>query len=86
LSAGDVIAAINGLRVTASDVDNSLSNALAPYRIGDTIRVHAFRRDELMECEVKLQADDVPSFGFKLLETKSAKARARLKRPSQDKR
>lgn len=86
LSAGDVVAAINGLRVTASDVDNSLSNALAPYRIGDTIRVHAFRRDELMECDVKLQADDVPSFGFKLLEAKSAKAKARLKRPSQDKR
>ena len=61
-----MVAAINGLRVTASDVDNSLSNALAPYRIGDTIRVHAFRRDELMECDVKLQADDVLSFGFKL--------------------
>ena len=46
LSAGDVIVAFDGLRVTHAN----LEKALAGYQPGDNIRVHAFRRDELREC------------------------------------
>ncbi|HYD82193.1 MAG TPA: M61 family metallopeptidase [Paucimonas sp.] len=56
LSAGDVLAAIDGLRVTATNLDA----LLARYRDGDTLTVHAFRRDELMDFTVRLQADDAP--------------------------
>jgi predicted metalloprotease with PDZ domain len=52
LSAGDVLVAINGLRVGA----NTLDNLLARHAPGDTVQVHAFRRDELIQAEVTLDA------------------------------
>lgn len=48
LSAGDVMVAMDGLRVTQTNVEK----LLAGYRPGDTVRVHAFRRDELREFPV----------------------------------
>ena len=48
LSAGDIIIAINGLRVT----DKQLEQRVANCPVGESIKVHAFRRDELMEFEV----------------------------------
>lgn len=56
LSAGDLLVAIDGLRVSATNLDA----VLARYRVGDTVTLHAFRRDELMSFEVKLRADDAP--------------------------
>lgn len=50
LSAGDVLVALDGLKVTGSDLEAMLSRRKA----GDKVRIHAFRRDELMEFEVKL--------------------------------
>ncbi len=50
LSSGDLLLAIDGLRVTPASLDKQL----ARYRAGDTIKVHAFRRDELMEFHVRL--------------------------------
>ncbi|MBK7676715.1 MAG: M61 family metallopeptidase [Candidatus Accumulibacter sp.] len=50
LSAGDLLLAIDGLRVTPA----TLERLLARRQAGDTVRVHAFRRDELMEFSVKL--------------------------------
>ena len=50
LSAGDILLAIDGLRVTPANVDRQL----ARHQPGDSIKVHAFRRDELMEFEVRL--------------------------------
>ena len=44
LSAGDVLVAIDGLRVTSSN----FASLLGRKKTGDTITVHAFRRDELM--------------------------------------
>jgi predicted metalloprotease with PDZ domain len=58
LSAGDVLVAIDGLRISAAN----LEGVLARYRVGDTVTLHAFRRDELMSVTGKLQADDVPQF------------------------
>lgn len=50
LSAGDVLLAIDGLRVTAKNLDGLLGRR----KPGDTLAVHAFRRDELMEFAVTL--------------------------------
>jgi predicted metalloprotease with PDZ domain len=52
LSAGDLLLAIDGLRVTPA----TLERLLCRRQAGDTVRVHAFRRDELMEFSVKLGA------------------------------
>ncbi len=60
LSAGDVLVAIDGLRVTASNLDATL----ARYRVGDTISLHAFRRDELMTFSVDLKADSVTQYAI----------------------
>jgi predicted metalloprotease with PDZ domain len=66
LSAGDILVAINGLRVTAADTANGLSNLLNAYRIGETLQVHVFRRDELLSVQLKLQADDAPAISLRL--------------------
>ena len=54
LSAGDVLMAIDGLRATAGNLDT----LLARYRPGDKVRIHAFRRDELRETVLTLDAPD----------------------------
>lgn len=51
LSAGDLIVAVDGLKVTTQFEKN-----LATYAIGETVTIHFFRRDELMKLEVKLLA------------------------------
>jgi len=55
LIAGDVLVAIDGLRTTPTTLDKQL----ARHSPGDTIKVHAFRRDELMEFTLRL--DPTPS-------------------------
>ena len=72
LSAGDILMAINGLRITANDVADGLVGALARYRVGETVSVYAFRRDELLTVDLKLQADDVPAFSLSLVEKSKA--------------
>ena len=52
LSAGDLLLAIDGLRVTPASLDKQL----ARYQAGAQIAVHAFRRDELMAFNVRLAA------------------------------
>jgi predicted metalloprotease with PDZ domain len=58
LSAGDVLIAVDGLRVNGNP--SNLDQLLARYRVDDTVTVHAFRRDELMTFDVTLQGDRVP--------------------------
>lgn len=72
LSAGDILMAVNGLRITVNDVADGLAGALARYRVGETVSVHAFRRDELLTVDVKLQTDDVPAFSLSLVEKSKA--------------
>ncbi len=48
LSGGDVLIAIDGLKAT------DLDKALARFAAGDTVRAHAFRRDELIEVALRL--------------------------------
>lgn len=50
LAAGDVLLAVDGLRVTRGN----WASLMGSYAAGATIRLHAFRRDELMECQVTL--------------------------------
>ena len=52
LSAGDVIVAVGALRVTGSNFET----LLAQYQAGEQIRLHAFRRDELLQFDVQLTA------------------------------
>jgi predicted metalloprotease with PDZ domain len=70
LSAGDLLVAIDGLRVTVANLDGLLSR----YRTGDTIEVHAFRRDELMRFAVVLTQGDAPQV---TLEAQAKTARKR---------
>ncbi len=50
LAGGDVVIAVNGLKV--SDLDKAISRC----RIGDSVKIHAFRRDELNTYKVTLAA------------------------------
>jgi predicted metalloprotease with PDZ domain len=57
LSANDLLIAVDGLRVTAAGVSTNLDALMARYRAGDTVELHAFRRDELMRFVTKLAPD-----------------------------
>jgi predicted metalloprotease with PDZ domain len=72
LSAGDKLVALDGLRVPASGLDSLLGR----YRIGDTVALHVFRRDELLLFSVKLKADIAPKWAF----TVAAKPAVTVKR------
>ena len=50
LSAGDILVALDGLRITQATFDA----LLARQRPGNTVGVHAFRRDELLQTTVTL--------------------------------
>src|SRR3569623_944611 len=73
LSAEVVLMAIDGLRVTAGN----LEAMLARYRAGDTVLVHAFRRDELMAFHVVLTQGDAPNVVLELQPKPAAAAQAR---------
>ena len=52
----------------------------ARYRVGDTVTLHAFRRDELMQFSVTLQGERVPN--VVLAPANGARRAAALQRPS----
>ncbi|KUZ15208.1 peptidase M61 [Burkholderia diffusa] len=58
LSAGDTLIALDGLRVTGTNLDT----LLARYRPGDKVEVHAFRRDELRTAKLKLDGPEVARY------------------------
>ncbi|TCW76888.1 peptidase M61 [Burkholderia sp. SRS-46] len=58
LSAGDTLIAVDGLRVTGSNLDA----LLARYRAGDKVEIHAFRRDELRTAKLKLDGPEVARY------------------------
>jgi predicted metalloprotease with PDZ domain len=62
LSAGDLVVAVDGLRVASGQLDKILTR----YRAGDTVPIHVFRRDELMQLDVTLAADATPQFALAL--------------------
>ena len=52
LAAGDVLLAFNGLRITTNTLDKQLARQTA----GNTVELHAFRRDELMRFQLRLDS------------------------------
>ena len=72
LSANDVLIALDGLRVTGSNLDT----LLARYAVGDALTVHAFRRDELMMFEVTLQGDLSPQPKLEVRKRSAKEAKA----------
>lgn len=54
LSAGDVLIAIDKIKVDSQN----LSKLLSRYRVNDKVKVHVLRRDELRKFNVKLQASE----------------------------
>ena len=79
LSAGDVLVALDRLRVAGNPAN--LDALLGRYRVGDSVKVHAFRRDELMTFKVILQGERVPAITLEVLES-DKKPKTRLTRPS----
>ena len=73
LSALDLLVAVDGLRVTATNLDTLMSR----YGVNDTVTVHAFRRDELMSFSVSLKADDAPQVTLAAEAKPAAAARLR---------
>ena len=73
LSGGDLLVALDGVRVTAGNLDKLLER----YRVGDVVTLHAFRRDELMSFTAKLLADDVPKWELKAEGKQAAQIRSR---------
>jgi predicted metalloprotease with PDZ domain len=72
LAAGDIVIAIDGLRVTPENFDAMLGR----HRPGETVPVHAFRRDELHVLDVTLAAAKADDWTLTFNENQAA-ARAR---------
>ncbi|QDZ30260.1 M61 family metallopeptidase [Noviherbaspirillum sp. UKPF54] len=73
MSAGDVLIALDGLRISANNLDTLLSR----YRAGDTVTLHAFRRDELMVFSVTLTQGEAPQISLAAEAKPVASARKR---------
>lgn len=73
LSAGDILAALDGIRVTAGNLDTLLGR----YRPGDAVVLHVFRRDELMMFSATLAPDDAPQTTMSAQEKPAAAVRLR---------
>jgi predicted metalloprotease with PDZ domain len=78
LSAGDVVIAVDGLRVNGNP--SNLDQLFARYRVGDTVPIHAFRRDELMRFDVTLQGCIAPAVTIGV--APGTRKTATFKRPS----
>jgi len=72
LSAGDVVIAVDGLRVNGVNLDKRIRS----YPVGSRVSVTAFRRDELMTFEVALE-EQVASTCVLTTQTGPADAKAR---------
>ena len=74
LAAGDQLVAVNGLRLDVTAIEERLGRA----QPGDRWRVHAFRRDELHDFEVELQAARENTFVLRLGDSPGELCRAWL--------
>ncbi len=64
LAAGDIVIAIDGLRVTPENIDAHLGR----YSPGDVVPVHAFRRDEMHELQLTLEAAKLDAWTLHVIE------------------
>ncbi|MGF6263825.1 putative metalloprotease with PDZ domain [Paraburkholderia youngii] len=72
LSAGDVLIALDGLRVTGGNIDA----LLARYQPGAKVEVHAFRRDELRVTQVNLDGPEVARYKLTVSDHRPAARKA----------
>jgi predicted metalloprotease with PDZ domain len=79
LSAGDIVIAVDGLRVNGNP--SNLDQLFARYRVGDVVTVHAFRRDELMQFDVTLQGCVAPNVSIGVAPAGTRRVAA-MQRPS----
>ncbi len=68
LSGGDLLVAVDGLQVSHAQ----LAERIAGYPIGESLKLHAFRRDELLEFEVELSAAELDTCYLELDEQADA--------------
>jgi predicted metalloprotease with PDZ domain len=73
LSAGDVVIALDGIKVSGSNLDARI----AMYAAGAEVTIHAFRRDELMQFEVTLHAAAIDTCDLLLRKEASSEEQAR---------
>ena len=73
LAAGDVIVAIDGLRASAAAIDALCGTRKA----GETLTIHAFRRDELFSATLTLAEAPLDTCTLELDDAASADAKAR---------
>jgi predicted metalloprotease with PDZ domain len=73
LSAGDVLIALDGLRVSAANLDT----LLARYQPGAKVEIHAFRRDELRTVRVRLDGPEVVRYALNVTGNQAAVRRLR---------
>jgi predicted metalloprotease with PDZ domain len=76
LSAGDVLIALDGLRVTGSNLDA----LLARYQPGAKVEVHAFRRDELRSAQLKLDGPEMSRYKLTVSDAGNKRPAARKAR------
>ena len=62
ISAGDVLLAIDGLRVSSENPAVNLEKQLSRYSVGEKVEAYVFRRDELMKFDVILADEHIPKF------------------------
>jgi predicted metalloprotease with PDZ domain len=79
LSAGDEILALDGLRMNATDMERTVSEC----EPGSSIHFHIFRRDELMQFDVKPQPAPLDTCYFYLPDDLDETQRRFAQRPTQ---
>ncbi|SEG23687.1 M61 family metallopeptidase [Thauera chlorobenzoica] len=72
IAAGDVLLALDGLKLSAKGLDG----LLARRRAGERVAIHLFRRDELMQFELVLAPAPTDKYSLKLAPRAGAAARA----------
>jgi predicted metalloprotease with PDZ domain len=78
LAAGDRIIAVDGLQVDGQSVHDAIAR-LSP---GQSVRLHAFRRDELMEFTLQAQLAEADTCDLWLLDSSGLDKRVTLRRNS----
>jgi predicted metalloprotease with PDZ domain len=73
LSGGDVVVAIDGLKVNA----RNLEKRLAAFKPGETVSLHAFRRDELLELKIEMRARPIDTCALTIIAADRARANRR---------
>ena len=68
LAAGDVVVALNGIKVSKDNLEKTVNT----YPAGSEINIHAFRRDELMEFTVQLNEAPFDTCYLEINESASA--------------